>query len=1149
MERELRIAPVMTGGTSLAVWMGGVTAELYRLSRSQLKGSESPYTRLLTLTDTVPVIDVVTGTSAGGLNGTLLAAATAWDLPTTEFLTLRDTWMNVADIERLMRKPTEVDPPSLLQGDAVFAAELEKVLQRWRTVTAKKPAEPTKPTKPAADVDLVTTYTAIHPNPRHRSDDFGEGMNEVTYAGTLHFGSRHFRDDDIAAKLAIASRTSACIPGVFETSFLPCGEADAGASGRPDFDKHVPVEQRGISRWAVDGGVVVNLPLTEALDRVFSKKASGLVRRVALYVCPTPAEQRKSRSDQWTDVPQVRASLGTIIAAPRAEGIASDIDEIRANNSQVERQRDSRYRLALLPNSLDAATGGPSAPGRPTLFETFRQARARESITAMLDRLRQEYDGQLPVDEDQLAANLLQPRIELLPTRLDVLPPVPGPPYWMWGIAPVEHAVSVGLDLVNRALQLCGPGSPPEVVRELRRAKKRLHRHRETSDEIRQLDATFWTDRIRELPASDGSIDPYVKFAAESYVRWPYVSGSDDRRHNELNRLGAAHLKIAESLKDIGAALRRTAQATDVAWRDAAENRGPETSSPTYSWLREQAERGRTLRTEVEMLLPAGSTTAGVQLRLLKLHVVQTVLLGGLDQREQRVELMQVSWNAPDYLTGRPAVDKLTGPELARLGAFLKPSWRANDWLWGRLDGAARLTQMLLDPQRLRALGRSADEVLHELGVTESMDEEDERREAICAELAFLDHDQTPTPRGLPRTVAYVARDLQARIAAEELPKVAAAIHQSTDAGANDPSHGVFANAVDNVRAAHGDDVPPAKAPELLTQLTVGTETLESEFGSDLTARVLTRGSGVLVNVVTSPKAGLSVVGRALRVLRGPLHTLNAVIGVLTNRSRLARGLTAFLLAVAGAVVAVKLSGVPVWTPVWVFSIVLVVAILGWSLARTRHWLVLLGVVSLGLIAMTVALGPDLDTVLYSETRPEDIATVRVDDSVVLDGGGRVRITDGGSGKVNDYDLGSDSTITLRSSSGDTELRTPPGAGVSRWKDVWFLRHYSLVPLLCFAGAAALLLALAFRPQKWRRAGVAIAGAVLIVLGMVTPWLTGYVLTGGRPGPAWKNWLATTDLSLPVLLIGFVLASVLIGAGVDLWVTKVVPGLRRRRTS
>src|SRR5699024_12748517 len=32
--RVLRIAPVMTGGTSLAVWMGGATVELYRLLRA-----------------------------------------------------------------------------------------------------------------------------------------------------------------------------------------------------------------------------------------------------------------------------------------------------------------------------------------------------------------------------------------------------------------------------------------------------------------------------------------------------------------------------------------------------------------------------------------------------------------------------------------------------------------------------------------------------------------------------------------------------------------------------------------------------------------------------------------------------------------------------------------------------------------------------------------------------------------------------------------------------------------------------------------------------------------------------------------------------------------------------------------------------------
>jgi hypothetical protein len=62
----------MTGGTSLAIWMGGATAELYRLLRSrredEARGGDPGthiYRRLLELTRTVPVVDGITGTSAG----------------------------------------------------------------------------------------------------------------------------------------------------------------------------------------------------------------------------------------------------------------------------------------------------------------------------------------------------------------------------------------------------------------------------------------------------------------------------------------------------------------------------------------------------------------------------------------------------------------------------------------------------------------------------------------------------------------------------------------------------------------------------------------------------------------------------------------------------------------------------------------------------------------------------------------------------------------------------------------------------------------------------------------------------------------------------------------------------------------------------
>src|SRR5882757_5690279 len=98
LTRELRIAPVMTGGTSLAVWMGGATTELYRLARS--RHADEPvandaglraYRELLELTKSRPVVDVVTGTSAGGLNGSLIAAATVLGVTVEEFKSIRTT--------------------------------------------------------------------------------------------------------------------------------------------------------------------------------------------------------------------------------------------------------------------------------------------------------------------------------------------------------------------------------------------------------------------------------------------------------------------------------------------------------------------------------------------------------------------------------------------------------------------------------------------------------------------------------------------------------------------------------------------------------------------------------------------------------------------------------------------------------------------------------------------------------------------------------------------------------------------------------------------------------------------------------------------------------------------------------------------------
>ena len=91
-------------------------------------------------------------------------------------------------------------------------------------------------------------------------------------------------------------------------------------------------------------------------------------------------------------------------------------------------------------------------------------------------------------------------------------------------------------------------------------------------------------------------------------------------------------------------------------------------------------------------------------MKLFDLAATQRAMLPAEADIEQSFELVQVSADtrsllAPDWQT---AQQKLTGMQFHHFGAFYKRSWRANDWMWGRLDGAGWLVHVLLDPRRVR---------------------------------------------------------------------------------------------------------------------------------------------------------------------------------------------------------------------------------------------------------------------------------------------------------------------------------------------------------------------------------------------------------------------------------------------------------------
>ena len=265
-----------------------------------------------------------------------------------------------------------------------------------------------------------------------------------------------------------------------------------------------------------------------------------------------------------------------------------------------------------------------------------------------------------------------------------------------------------------------------------------------------------------------------------------------------------------------------------------------------------------------------------VAARLFDLHVARYVMQPDGVIADQALELIQMSSDTRTCLDPRTlATEKLTGLQLHHFGAFYKASWRANDWMWGRLDGAGWLVHMLLDPRRLRELADQAPDPaafvadlrvsLQQIvgapappGVWEPFAPQG-GHPAAAAEMDFLtDPAPPPPPVSLPVTAIWVAAGLQRLIAAEELAHVAEQISNDTKAGAEEAPARPFLSAYHHATGAASGSFPPvpeAKATEVLHACQVSAEKLAGEMGSKLFTQTVTRAAAVSVKAVDMGKA------------------------------------------------------------------------------------------------------------------------------------------------------------------------------------------------------------------------------------------------------------------------------------------------------
>lgn len=331
----LRLALVLTGGVSLAVWMGGVVAELQELTRPGGR-----YAALCELTRTRVSIDVIGGSSAGGINGALLAVALAFDADLTG---MRDVWLEHAGLDDLLREPGDGPVPSLLRGDDYFMPTLHKALTQLAGGRLTAPAD--------RPLDVILTGTLLDGQRQEYEDDFGSALIDTTHRAEFRFrrgaaaGRDDFADPHAVDKLALACRATSSFPGAFEPVLCRLGPDDPLGMAR-----HVNFTA---SSYVIDGGVLVNKPLRPVLDALADHPAAAGEQRIVAYVQPAADHATSFGIDVLPGFARVvQAGLLTL---PHTESLARDLAALTAHNDAVDGPRTARllHISAEATNSFD----------------------------------------------------------------------------------------------------------------------------------------------------------------------------------------------------------------------------------------------------------------------------------------------------------------------------------------------------------------------------------------------------------------------------------------------------------------------------------------------------------------------------------------------------------------------------------------------------------------------------------------------------------------------------------------------------------------------------------------------------------------------------------------------------------------------------
>ncbi|WP_430415392.1 patatin-like protein [Parasphingorhabdus sp.] len=351
-QKELRLALICYGGVSLAIYMHGITKEIWKLAQASRdfhdgekvdqcsRGIYFDILRWMELETGIKLRvlpDIIAGASAGGINGIFLSQAI---LSGQSLDPLTDLWLETADVDKLLdpdarplsrfskfwaepiawmalgRKGGAVEQTVSKEARDEVKMKLSRFVRaRWfappfggkvfsgliwdalAAVRATERGPRLLPTEQPLDLYVTVTDFVGHPE-KLQLHSPAEAM-EMEHRITIGFSTRGKKGAEIAdpAELTFAARATASFPGAFPPFTVQeldglLEERQYVWSNRKTFLKRIlPNQFRAGSAEdtvLIDGSVLANAPFAQAIEALKNRPAKREVDRRFVYIDPRP---------------------------------------------------------------------------------------------------------------------------------------------------------------------------------------------------------------------------------------------------------------------------------------------------------------------------------------------------------------------------------------------------------------------------------------------------------------------------------------------------------------------------------------------------------------------------------------------------------------------------------------------------------------------------------------------------------------------------------------------------------------------------------------------------------------------------------------------------------------------------------------------